>query len=220
VKNKAKFDIYKVKPIDHVASMTVPTVFVIGQQDDVVKTPEFFALHAKCGSQYKKLFVALGDHTANRLDDDDFRQEMVTFVGYFFPMRKKVEEIIGVLKNKSMANFIRSRMSQGPNTVTFDFNKLKNSVMMERNNGLRKYTVDQYQLEPHLSALNHVLTSQAGDIAYGPTLIPAKQAQSPALKTAPQGSPLFFAYGNGFTNNGQHQAVSNSSQSSGNIVVT
>lgn len=189
VKSKAKFDIYKVRPIDHVANITVPCIFVIGQEDEVVKTTEFFNLHAKCGAPYKKLFVAKGDHTANRLDDDDFRHEMIDFIGHFFPMRRRAEEINGVLKNKSMIPLVRSRMSHGPDSQIFDHTKLKNSIFMPRNDGMRQHTISDSHLQPHVSALQHPLQSHLGDS--NPQLLVA-QHHGPTLQTP---SPLQWNYG-------------------------
>ena len=160
IKSKAKFDIYKVNPIDHVADVVIPTIFVMGQEDDVVKSSEFFSLHSKCRAQYKKLFIAKGDHTANRLDDDHFRQEMVTFVGHFFPMRKNAEQIIGVLKNKSMIPLVRSNLSQVQTDTNFDYNKVKNSIFMGKNQKMRNHIIGDSTLQPHLSVWQDQLTSQ------------------------------------------------------------
>lgn len=217
VKTKAKFDVYKVNPIDHVPQVKIPTIFVIGQQDDVVKPNEFFKLHAKCGAQYKKLFVAKGDHTANRLEDEHFRQEMVTFVGHFFPMRKRADEIIGVLINKSMVPLIRSNISQGPDSTAFDYTKVKNSIFMPRNDNLRMHTVTDSHLQPHLSVMVHPLTSHIGE-SYGQTLAPPQTSHQPS--TTLLGSPLAWTYGGGtYAAPGQTPHSSSSdSRSPGSIV--
>ncbi len=86
VKSKAGFDIYKVNPIEYVDKIKIPTVFVIGDNDQVVKKKEFFNLHGKCGSTFKKLYVVKGEHADNRLEDDNFRHTMEEFMSHFFPL--------------------------------------------------------------------------------------------------------------------------------------
>lgn len=137
VKAKAGFDIYQVRPIDWVDKIVIPSLFVIGQEDNVVKKSEFFSLHAKCASNQKRLLMSTGDHTANRLDDPNFNSEALEFLGKFFPKVKS-----GVLKpGPSPANFIEETKTDNPlNRPMLDGQKILNSVITQ------KQTLDRKRL--------------------------------------------------------------------------
>lgn len=88
VKSKAGFDIEKVRPIDAVGSIQVPTLFVTGEEDSIVSKSEFFKLFSACSSKHKKILICPGDHADNRLEDPNFEKMVTTFMGHFFPKDK------------------------------------------------------------------------------------------------------------------------------------
>lgn len=139
VKTKAGFDIYKVKPIDYVKNIGIPCIFVIGQEDNVVTKSQFFNLHSSCKASYKKLYVVPGDHTGNRLDDDQFCGEVANFMTNFFPMRNP-GGVAGVLKNRnaSISLLTNSQAVSHTKSTVFDATKIKNSMFIPSNARFRQ----------------------------------------------------------------------------------
>ena len=78
IKEKAKFDIDEVNPIEYIDKVRIPCVFVTGDSDYVVKYDQFQALYKKFQNK-KRMFVVKGNHSDPRITDQKFAMESMEF---------------------------------------------------------------------------------------------------------------------------------------------
>lgn len=79
IQEKADFDIDKVNPFEYAAKVTVPCLFVTGDEDYVVNFEQFMELYRVFRCE-KKMFVVQGTHSDARIGDSNFVQAALGFM--------------------------------------------------------------------------------------------------------------------------------------------
>jgi hypothetical protein len=70
LRRKCGHDVLSCAPIDHVKNIKTPSLFVIGDKDDMVLYKKFLKMFDKCNATQKKLVVQIdGEHPSTRSEE-------------------------------------------------------------------------------------------------------------------------------------------------------
>lgn len=57
LKDKCKYDVLSIKPVDKIGSHRVPTMFILGEKDDMVLKERFQKMFENCKSNRKRILI-------------------------------------------------------------------------------------------------------------------------------------------------------------------
>jgi hypothetical protein len=57
LKDKCKFDVLSIKPIDKIDTLQVPTMFILGEKDDMVLKERFQKMFENCKANRKRILI-------------------------------------------------------------------------------------------------------------------------------------------------------------------
>ena len=84
--NRNKIDIDKIKPIDQVRKIGIPTYFIHAKKDELISSEHSLKLYEACGAFYKFINICEGEH--NSIRPDDIINKIVNFFKNYLYIRK------------------------------------------------------------------------------------------------------------------------------------